>query len=257
MGIVNVTPDSFYTGSRVNEEKDLLLRAEQMLTDGANILDIGGYSTRPGAQDISPAEEEKRVVTAVKAIYKAFPQAVISIDTFRAEVARKAVEAGAALINDVSGGTLDERMFETVAQLSVPYVLMHMKGTPQTMKSEANYQNLLEEIMSYFSEKVRVLTRMGVADIILDPGFGFAKTINHNFELLNKLEHFHIFGLPLMAGLSRKSMIHRTLQVTPEEALNGTTVCHTIALIKGASILRVHDVKEASQAIKLVRSTIN
>ncbi|MGB3183689.1 MAG: dihydropteroate synthase [Cyclobacteriaceae bacterium] len=252
MGIINVTPDSFYRGSRVEEEKSLIMRAEKMLQEGATILDIGGYSTRPGAEDI-PAEVEKdRVVRAISSLTVAFPDAVLSVDTFRAGVARSAVEAGASIINDVSGGTLDEGMYKTVAQLAVPYVLMHMKGTPQTMKSLADYENLLEEILSYFSRKVHMLRQMGIADIILDPGFGFAKTISHNFELLNKLRYFHIFGLPLMAGLSRKSMVYHTLGISPEEALNGTTVCHTAALMNGADILRVHDVKEAIEVVKLV-----
>lgn len=255
MGIINVTPDSFYGGSRAEQEKAWLDKAASMLDEGAAILDIGGYSTRPGAAEVSAEVEEERVVKAISSIAGAFPEALISVDTFRAEVARGAVEAGAAMVNDVSGGTLDNDMFKTVAQLAVPYVLMHMKGTPQTMKSLADYENLLEEILSYFSKKVHTLREMGVADIILDPGFGFAKTIGHNFELLNKLRYFHIFGLPLMVGLSRKSMIYHSLGISPEEAMNGTTVCHTIALMNGADILRVHDVKEAAEAVKLVKLT--
>jgi dihydropteroate synthase len=255
MGIINVTPDSFYSGSRMEQEKLWLDKAADMLENGAAILDIGGYSTRPGAAEIPAEVEKERVVKAISSISGSFPEAVISVDTFRAEVARAAVNAGAAMVNDVSGGTLDSEMYKTVAQLAVPYVLMHMKGTPQTMKSLAEYENLLEEVLSYFSEKVQTLNRMGVSDIIIDPGFGFAKTIGQNFDLLNKLRYFYIFGLPLMVGLSRKSMVYHSLGISPEEALNGTTVCHTIALMNGANILRVHDVKEATEAVKIVKLT--
>lgn len=251
MGILNITPDSFYDGSRFSLTDNYLETAGGMIADGAHILDIGGYSTRPGAADISIEEECARVLPVISAIRKAFPEILISIDTFRAEVARRAVEAGASMINDVAGGTLDNDMFRTVAALGCPYILMHMKGTPQTMQSETHYRSLFGDIYASFSEKIRELRAYGVKDIILDPGFGFAKATRQNYELMGYLDQFHALGCPLLVGVSRKSMIWRELEITPETALNGTTVLNTIALRKGASILRVHDVREATQAIRL------
>ncbi|KAB7731188.1 dihydropteroate synthase [Rudanella paleaurantiibacter] len=256
MGILNITPDSFFAGSRVpageSLESALIDRAGQMLQDGASFLDIGGYSTRPGAPDISPAEEADRVLPAIEAIRRHWPEALLSVDTFRAEVARQAVEAGACMVNDVAGGTLDDRMFETVAALGVPYVLMHMRGTPQTMQSMATYTNLVTEVIDELATQLARLRALGQIDVLLDPGFGFAKTPAHNFTLLHKLESFRVFDEPLLIGLSRKSTIWRTLGITAEEALNGTTVLNTVALQKGASILRVHDVREAVEAVTLV-----
>jgi dihydropteroate synthase len=252
MGILNVTPDSFYDGNRYTSEADILKQVEKMLSDGAMFIDVGGYSTRPGAEEISAEEEQKRVLKAVKNISHEFPDAFISVDTFRSEVVRAAVDAGAHLVNDVSGGSLDDAMFKTVAELKVPYILMHMRGTPQTMNKLTVYENLLKDIMDFFHEKIFTLQQLGAKDIIVDPGFGFAKTVEQNFELLSKLDHFNILGKPVLAGLSRKSMIWRTLGITPEKALNGTTSLNTVALLKGASLLRVHDVKQAAEAIKLI-----
>lgn len=256
MGILNVTPDSFFAGSRVeikeNLASEVVDRAGQMLLDGATFLDIGGYSTRPGAPNISPAEEADRVLPAIEAILRAWPDALISVDTFRADVARQAVEAGACLVNDVAGGTLDSEMFQTVAQLGVPYVLMHLRGTPQTMQSLAKYDNVVTEVIDELGNQLAKLRALGHTDVILDPGFGFAKTPAHNFALLNELEAFRLFSEPLLVGVSRKSTIWRTLGITADEALNGTTVLNTVALLKGASILRVHDVREAVEAVKLV-----
>lgn len=251
MGILNITPDSFYEGSRILPEKVTEI-AIQMLADGATFIDLGGYSTRPGAADISSAEEVDRVLPAIESILKAFPTTLISVDTFRAEVARQSVAAGASLINDVSGGLLDPDMFQTVAKSGVPYVLMHMRGTPKTMQSLASYANVVTEVLDELGIRRAQLQSLGVKDLILDPGFGFAKTPDQNFQLLNQLDAFRLFGEPLMVGLSRKSTIWRTLSIQPEEALNGTTVLHTISLLKGAAILRVHDVREAVEAIKLV-----
>lgn len=254
MGILNVTPDSFYDGGRYATEKQILDRVEDMVTNGAAFIDIGGYSSRPGAADIGEDEEIKRVIPAIHLIRKNFPSVIISIDTFRSSVARTAVEEGASIINDISGGSLDSTMFETVAELNIPYILMHMKGTPQTMNSQANYTNLLQEITDYFHSRIHQLHKLGVKDIIIDPGFGFAKTREHNFQLLNDLNLLHIFEKPLLVGLSRKSMVWKTLGIPSEDALNGTTVLNTIAALKGAHILRVHDVKEASQVLKLVKA---
>ena len=257
MGILNVTPDSFFAGSRTTSEKTVLERAQKLLSEGAAILDIGGYSSRPGAVDISPEEEQNRIVPAIKSLKQEFPDAVISVDTFRADVAQAAIEAGAAIINDISGGTIDGRMFATTAALQVPYILMHMRGTPQTMQTLTQYQDLLPEILRYFAEKVDALRRLGVNDIIIDPGFGFAKTVEQNYEVLRQLEIFRILELPVLAGMSRKSMTYKTLGIGPEEALNGTTALNMLALTKGAKILRVHDVKEAVQTVKLYLKTIN
>jgi dihydropteroate synthase len=252
MGILNVTPDSFYEGSRTNTKKHILQKASQMLEEGATILDIGGYSTRPNADDISIEEEINRVVNPINSIKKEFPNAIISIDTFRSEVAREAVEAGADLINDVSGGNLDNQMFETVADLNVPYILMHMRGTPQTMKTLTDYENIIAEMMTYFQDRITTLKSFGVEEIILDLGFGFAKTIDQNYFLLNHLATFENLELPILAGLSRKSMIYKRLDIPVSEALNGTSILNTIAIQNGAKILRVHDVKPAMEAIQLL-----
>lgn len=252
MGILNVTPDSFYEGSRIDTNKNILQKASQMLQEGATILDIGGYSTRPDAVDISIEEEIQRVVPTINFIKKEFPNALISIDTFRSEVARQAVEAGTDLINDVSGGTLDSQMFETVAALKVPYILMHMRGTPQTMKTLTHYENIIAEMITYFQNRIMTLKSFGVEEIILDLGFGFAKTIEQNYFLLKNLAVFEQLELPILAGLSRKSMIYKRLDIPVSEALNGTTILNTIAVQNGAKILRVHDVKEAMQTIQLL-----
>lgn len=252
MGILNITPDSFFEGSRTQSEKEILTQAEKMLTEGADILDLGAYSSRPGATDISVEEEKQRLIPAVKLIVKHFPEAVISVDTFRASIAKEAIESGAHIINDISGGNLDQEMFKTVGKLGVPYILMHMKGTPQTMKNLTDYNDLFGEIKLYFSEKIAQLKQAGIKDIVLDLGFGFAKNIPQNFELLKQLADFRTLGFPILAGLSRKRMIYKTLDIDANEALNGTTILNTIALLGGASILRVHDVKEAREAILLI-----
>jgi dihydropteroate synthase len=252
MGIVNVTPDSFYEGSRFDNSSTILKKVEKMLLDGADFIDVGGYSSRPGAKDISEQEELQRILPAIQSIRKEFPAAILSIDTFRSEVANQGVMTGASMINDISSGDLDERMLDVVAELKVPYIAMHMRGTPQTMTQHTIYENLIKDIADYFHKKVNAFHQLGIKDVIIDPGFGFAKTIEQNFELLNHLDYLRITGMPLLVGLSRKSMVWKTLNVTPEEALNGTTALHTMALLKGASILRVHDVKEAVQTIKLL-----
>jgi dihydropteroate synthase len=252
MGIINVTPDSFFGGSRKKAIEEILLTAEQMLEEGATFLDIGGYSSRPGATDISAADEIVRVVDPIKAIIDRFPEAIISIDTFRSEVARKAVDVGATLVNDISAGYLDENMLKAVTEMGVSYIAMHMRGTPQTMKELTNYDDLLLEVMKYFSSTLDRCNQLGIKDVIIDPGFGFAKTAEQSFDLLDKLDHFHHLNRPLLVGVSRKSMIYRTLNSTAEEALNGTSVLNTVALLKGAAILRVHDVREAVEAVKLV-----
>ncbi|WP_184173769.1 dihydropteroate synthase [Rhabdobacter roseus] len=257
MGIVNVTPDSFYAGSRVAARTDeVIQKVGQMLAEGATMLDVGGYSTRPGAVPVGLEEEWERVEPVVEAIRRYFPEALISVDTFRAEVARWAVERGAHLINDVSGGTLDEAMLDTVARLKVPYVLMHMRGTPQTMAQLTHYDHLVPDVMRELRQKLIQLRQRGVADVLIDPGFGFAKTIPQNFELVRNLAAFQSLGCPLLVGISRKTTIWRTLGITPDEALNGTTVLNTLALQAGASILRVHDVRPAVEAIKLWRATM-
>ena len=254
MGILNITPDSFYAGSRKQTEADILSRTRQILEEGASIIDIGAYSSRANAEHISPDEEMQRLRTALHLINRDFPDAVISIDTFRADVARMCVEEyGAAIINDISAGQMDEQMFTTIAQLGVPYIIMHMQGTPQDMQTNPHYENLLKEVFFYFSEKVQRLRDLGVKDIILDPGFGFGKTLEHNYQLMNHLEEFSVFDLPLLVGISRKSMIYKLLESTPEEALNGTSILNTIALLKGANFLRVHDVKAATEAIAIVQ----
>lgn len=256
MGILNVTPDSFYDGGRYNNSDSALLKqAERMLEEGATIIDIGGYSSRPGATDISVEEEKKRTINCIKQVSQSFPEAYLSVDTFRSEVASEAVAAGACMINDISGGSLDPQMFDTVASLGVPYVLMHMRGSPQNMKELCQYDDLVGEIIDHLQQKVTQLRDKGVSDIIIDPGFGFAKNIDQNYELLRKLSAFQILDLPVLAGLSRKSMLYKRLNISADEALNGTTVLNTLAVLNGATILRVHDVKEAVQTIKILKYT--
>ena len=254
MGILNVTPDSFYAGSRGVTNGYILDRCQQILDEGASIIDIGAYSSRPNAQHISAEEEMSRLRTGLELIRKHYPEAIVSVDTFRADIARMCVEEyGVAIINDISAGNMDEQMFSTIARLGVPYIIMHMKGTPQNMQENPHYDHFLKEIFYYFSEKVQKLRDLGAKDIIIDPGFGFGKTIEHNYELMNHLEEFHLFELPILVGISRKSMIYKLLGSNPEEALNGTTALNTIALTKGAHILRVHDVKEAVECVKIVQ----
>lgn len=253
MGILNITPDSFFEGSRIDDIDTALFRVEAFLKEGAKFIDLGAYSSRPGATDITADEELRRLIPFVEAIHKQLPEAILSIDTFRAKVAKEAIHAGAHIINDISAGNLDERMFETVAALNVPYIIMHMKGTPQNMKEMASYADISMEVSNYFSSKITQLVALGVKDIIIDPGFGFSKTIDHNYELLQHLEDLHIFGVPILIGVSRKGMIHKYLNTDAESSLNGTSVVNTIALLKGANILRVHDVREAAQCISLVQ----
>lgn len=252
MAILNLTPDSFYGNSRIASTDLALAKVETFMTAGATFIDLGAYSSRPGAADVSETDELKRLIPVVEAISKTFPQALLSIDTFRAKVAEAAIEAGAHLINDISGGNLDPAMFETVARLQVPYILMHMKGTPQNMQQAPSYQDILSEVLGYFAEKITSLRKLGVKDLLIDPGFGFAKSMAHNYELLHKMEGLKQFELPVMVGFSRKSMITKLLKIETEAALNGTSVLNTIALLKGANILRVHDVKEAVECITLV-----
>lgn len=254
MGILNVTPDSFYAGSRQQTEKDIINRASQILDEGASIIDIGAYSSRPDAENISPEEEMRRLRNGLEIIHRQYPGSILSVDTFRADVARMCVEEyGAAIINDISAGEMDPQMFGTIARLGVPYIIMHMQGTPQNMQMNPHYDHLLKEVFYYFSEKVQKLRDLGVKDIVLDPGFGFGKTLEHNYQLMNHLEGFSLFELPLLVGVSRKSMIYKLLEGTPDDALNGTTVLHTISLLKGADILRVHDVKVAVETVKIVQ----
>lgn len=252
MGILNLTDDSFYAGSRVLGESNILDRAEQMLDQGADILDLGAYSTRPGADDVSEAQETERLIGGIKAIKDKFPDALLSADTFRAGIARKAVEAGAAIINDVGSGMLDPEMFDAVADLGVPYVLMHNRGTPKTMNGEAIYRDVVNEVIFELSEKLDTLRRKGVADVIIDPGFGFAKTVDQNFEMLRRLDEFKMLKCPVLVGISRKSMIWRTLEIHVSDSLTGTTALNMVALQKGASILRVHDVVDAREVILLL-----
>jgi len=252
MGIINATPDSFYKGSRFKGTDNILIHAEQMIKDGADILDIGGQSTRPGSKKVSENEELKRVIDGIIAIQKKIPEAILSIDTFYSKVALEAVEAGASIVNDISAGTIDENMIPTVASLKIPYVLMHMKGTPDTMQNTAKYQNLITEVLDFLIWNKAALHKKAINDVIIDPGFGFGKTIAHNFELLRSLPVFRMLNCPIMVGLSRKSTIYKTLGITSEEALNGTTVLQTLGLLNGANIIRVHDVKEARESIKLI-----
>ena len=258
MGIINVTPDSFYKGNRVTTEDGIINTASKMIDDGADIIDIGGYSSRPGAANITPDEERSRVINAVKIVSREFPDTVISIDTFRSEIAMEAVlEGGAGIINDISGGEADKKMFHVVEKMQVPYIMMHMQGVPGTMQENPVYDDVVADILKWFGERIFRLQSMGVNDIIIDPGFGFGKKAGHNFELLRHLGDFSIAGLPLLVGFSRKSMIWKTLGITPDQALNGTSVLNTVALMNGADILRVHDVKEAVQAVKLVEELKN
>ena len=258
MGILNVTPDSFYAGSRTQTEAEIVRRVKQIVSEGAAIIDIGAYSSRPNADNVSAREEMERLRMGLKILFEIQPDAVVSVDTFRADVARMCVEEyGVAIINDIAGGEMDANMFHTVAALNVPYIMMHMQGTPQSMQQHPHYDNLLKEVFLYFARKVQQLRDLGVKDIILDPGFGFGKTMEHNYELLSHLEEFRIFELPLLVGVSRKSMIYRLLDITPQEALNGTTVLDTICLLKGADILRVHDVKEAVETVRIVQAMRN
>jgi len=253
MGILNITPDSFFSGSRkmlVHEVKNL---AGQMLGEGASILDIGAVSTRPGSKPVSGKVELERLAPVLESLRSSFPDVILSVDTYRADVARKVVaEYSVDIINDISGGSLDERMFDTIAELQVPYILMHMRGTPENMQQHTSYDNLLIEIRKYFSQRIKTLQELGVNDIIIDPGFGFAKTRDQNFELLSSLESFLVFGKPVLAGISRKSMIYKTLGVSASEALTGSTALHAVALLKGASLLRVHDVREAVEVVRLI-----
>ena len=251
MGILNVTPDSFFEESRIQSQSDLLARAEKMLEEGAIILDIGGQSSRPGAEMIGKEEELKRVIPAIQSVKNHFSECFISVDTFYAEVAEQAVLAGADIVNDISAGNNDAKMIDTVAKLKVPYIAMHMRGTPASMSSQTQYQDLVTEMLDYFREKIHSCEKAGNTDLIIDPGFGFAKNTDQNFELLNNFNVFQILDRPLLVGISRKSMIYKTLGVGPEEALNGTTVLNTIASQRGASILRVHDVKEAVECVRL------
>ena len=256
MSILNCTPDSFYSESRVDSISNALFRAEKHIQDGADILDIGGYSSRPGASEVSENEELKRVIPIIEAIRKAFPEIIISCDTFRGKVAQEALEVGAQIINDISGGEIDPTILSVVSNFKCPYVLMHSKGTPQTMHNHTNYTSIFKEVVTYFSQKLHQLQLAGVHDVLLDPGFGFAKTLEQNYALFNQLADFHFLGRPILIGVSRKSMIYKKLEVTPKESLNGTTVLHTKALLAGAKILRVHDTKEAKEVIRILGISI-
>ncbi len=252
MGIVNVTPDSFFDGGDYVSERAVIERVEKIILEGGLMVDVGGYSSRPGAKDISVEEELNRVIPAVKNIRAHFPDVIISVDTFRSEVALKAIECGADIINDISAGELDKKMFDVIADANVPYIMMHMQGTPQTMQQNPLYKDVTQDIIHYFTKKLDELYRKGVSDVILDPGFGFGKTVEHNYELLKNLQAFEMLELPILVGVSRKSMINKVLDISPKEALNGTTVINTLALLNGADIVRVHDVKQAVEAVKLV-----
>lgn len=254
MGILNVTPDSFYDGDAYRNEITLLNQVEKMLIEGATFIDVGAYSSRPNAETVTELEELNRILPIVELLAKKFPEIILSIDTFRSQVAKRCIDAGGALVNDISAGQLDAEMLKTVASLNVPYIMMHMRGTPQTMQQQTQYDNLLKDILFYFSERLAEARKLGIKDLILDPGFGFAKTREQNFELLNNLEGLNIADSPILVGVSRKSMIHKTLDITANEALNGTTALNMIALQKGAIILRVHDVKEAVECIKLTNA---
>lgn len=256
MGILNVTPDSFYAESRTSDDPHIAERVKQMMDEGADMIDIGGYSSRPGADDVTPQEEMERLRRGIRIVRKLYPEVPLSVDTFRADVARMCIEEeGADIINDIAAGMMDRQMFKTVARLGVPYIMMHMQGTPDTMQIDPHYDNLRREVMLYFAERIDRLCQMGAKDIIVDPGFGFGKTVAHNYELMNHLEDFNIFNLPVLVGISRKSMIYKLLGGTPQTSLNGTTVLNTIALTKGAHILRVHDVKQAVEAKRIWQAT--
>lgn len=256
MGILNITPDSFYDGGKHKNEKDILNHVERMLNDGATFIDAGAYSSRPNANHVSETDELKRILPIIELILKEFPETLLSIDTFRSHVAKQSIEAGACMINDISAGKLNKNMLSTIASLHVPYIMMHMRGTPQTMQQLTQYDNLTKDILFYFSERIAKAKALGITDIIVDPGFGFAKTLDQNFELLNKLELFKMIEKPLLVGISRKSMIYKTLETSANNALNGTSVLNTVALQKGASILRVHDVKEAVESVKLIEALV-
>jgi dihydropteroate synthase len=254
MGILNLTSDSFYDGGKHKNTNDVLKHVSQMLEEGVDIVDIGAVSTKPGAKEITTDEEKNKLIPILKIIKKDFPNAIISIDTYRSELAKAALDCGAHIINDISAGTFDKDMFKTISEIQVPYIIMHIQGTPLNMQVNPVYKNVVKEVVFYLSEKVEELKRLGVNDIIIDPGFGFGKTVEHNYKLLNNLDYFKVFELPLLVGFSRKSMINIVLNTTPSEALNGTTVLNTIALMKGANILRVHDVKEAVEAVKIIEN---
>lgn len=251
MGILNVTPNSFFDGAKYETETQILNRVDQMLTEGADFIDVGAYSSKPNAEEVSEKDELKRLIPVIQLLIKKYPDLLISVDTFRSEVARQAIENGACMINDISAGSLDEKMMATIAEFQVPYIMMHMRGTSQTMMQLTQYEDIVKELLFYFSEKVSQARALGINDLIIDPGFGFAKTLEQNFEVMQKLELFGILELPILAGVSRKSMIYKPLGSSPEKALNGTTALNMIALTKGASILRVHDVKEAVECVKL------
>lgn len=258
MGILNVTPDSFFDGGKYKDESTLLNQVERMLKHGATFIDIGGYSSRPGAEHVSEDEELNRVLPVIELILKHFSETLISVDTFRSKVARKSIETGAALINDISAGKLDDNMLSTIGKLGVPYIMMHMKGNPKTMQQQTDYKDLVKEVISYFAERIAAAHAEKINDIIIDPGFGFAKTLEQNYELLNHLELLKMLDKPILAGVSRKSMIYKTLNTSADDALNGTTALHMVALQKGAKILRVHDVKEAMECIALYNQlTVN
>lgn len=256
MGILNITPDSFYDGGKYKNESDILNQAEKMLTDGAAFIDVGAYSSRPGAEHVSEEEELQRIVPVIELLIKQFPEMLISVDTFRSAIAKETINAGAAIVNDISGGNMDVQMFETVAKLQVPYILMHMQRTPQNMQENPSYENVTTELIKYFSEKIHQLNLLKLNDIIIDVGFGFGKTREHNFQLLKELHFFKSLQVPMLAGISRKSMLYKTLDINAQEALNATTSANTIALLNGANILRVHDVKEAMESVKIVQQVL-
>ncbi|WP_243860527.1 dihydropteroate synthase [Flavobacterium poyangense] len=251
MGVMNVTPNSFFDGGKYKSEEEIISRASNILSEGADFIDLGGYSSKPNAEFVSEQEEIDRVIPAIELILKHFPDALLSIDTFRAEVARASIESGVAIVNDIAAGELDDKMFDVIAKYNVPYIMMHMRGNPQTMHTLTDYDDIIKDMLFYFSEKVQKARSLGINDLILDPGFGFAKTTEQNFEVMEKMDLFNILELPILAGISRKSMIYKTLNMTAQEALNGTTVLNTISLMKGAKILRVHDVKEAVECVTL------
>ena len=257
MGILNITPNSFYDGGKYSLENNAIAQVEKMLKEGATFIDIGAYSSKPNAEFVSEEEELNRIIPVVKTLIKEFPDSLLSIDTFRSTVAQECINNGAALINDISAGSLDEKMMEVIASNNVPYIMMHLRGTPQTMQDQTNYEHIINEILTYFSDKVNKARSLGINDLIIDPGFGFAKTTDQNYEILSNLELFKMLELPILAGISRKSMIYKTLDTSPEEALNGTTVLNTIAITKGATIIRVHDVKEAMECVKLCGNLVN
>lgn len=257
MGILNITPNSFYAESRLSEESAILTRAEKMLKEGATFIDVGGYSSRPDADEVSEEKELKRLIPAIEVLVQNFPEIIISSDTFRAKVAEESLQAGAAVINDISAGQLDKKMMAVAAKHQVPYIMMHMRGTPKSMQSLTHYEDLAGEVLFYFSEKIKAARQLGINDLIVDPGFGFSKTLEQNFDLFSKMELLKITDLPILAGISRKSMIYKSLNSTPGEALNGTSILNTMALIKGASILRVHDVKQAVECVKLYSQVVD